>query len=143
MGITAEAINLYKEVTSKVTDRNALKSLRTRARNTPSMIMTSGLTQTLTFLLSKSSKENYKYLSGTTKEKPKEDEKTGYSAYLYIIMKLLTKQGIIMKEPSTLEEVIDVIKWLDENPDKASIAQNVLMEFLLEFKKIAEALIEE
>lgn len=143
MGISAEAIKAFTEVAGKIEGQDALKSLRRRARNTPSMIMTSGLPQTLMFILSKSSENYYEHLWGVKKGGLNEDEAAGYSAYLYVIMKFLKEQGLLAKEPRTLKDVIEEIRRLDEEPARASAIQNLLMEFLLEFKKLAEALIEE
>lgn len=149
MGFTGEAIELFNDVREKlkkaIVDKgaNPLKSLRTRARNTPSMIMTSGLTQTLAFLASKSNGELYSILyRGETKQSKAKEEEAGYTAYLYVIMRFLGKNKLLTEEPESLEKVIKAIKQLDENPHQALVVQNILMEFLLEFKKITEALIE-
>lgn len=152
MGFTAEAIALMKEILRKVRGREegreankTLKSLRSRARNAPSLIMSSGLPQTLAFIASKSDARYYEYLVAEkqVKGKLKEGEEAGYSAYLYVIMKFLTQQKVLDRMPSSMEEIIDSIERLDRDPQLCSIAQSLLNEFLLEFKKVAEALIEE
>jgi len=146
MGFTAEAITLMEEILSKIksaeVNKRTLRSLRSRARNTPSLIMGLGLPQTLAFIASKSDTEYYGYLV-TGKGEPKDSEESGYSAYLYIIMRFLTQEGVLEKVPSNMEEVVKSIKKLDEDPQLCSVAQSFLNEFLLEFKKVAEALIEE
>ncbi len=149
MVFTAYAVEVLNEILDKMEksskkDKKALKSLRTRARNTPSMIMTTGLPQTLAFLASKADEDYYKYLAMNAKKPDKEKEEAGYAAYLYAIMKFLSEKiNVISKTPSNLREVIEVIKKVDEEPNLSAAIQNLLTEYLLEFKKLAEALIEE
>ncbi len=152
MGFTSKAIEMFDEVRSRLEKiiqnkedlSDTLRSLRTRARNTPSMIMTSGLTQTLAFLASKSDSKLYSALYKQAKTNSEiKGEEAGYAAYLYVIMRFLRESEMLTEEPANMEKVVEAIKQLDENPQQASITQSLLMEFLLEFKKVTEALIEE
>gem|GEM_PF-2979753 len=156
MGFTAEAIDLMRDVLEKISkagdEREATsvrRSLRSRTRTIPSLMVSSGLPQTLAFLASKSDPRYYEYLvkeAQSAQEKTGKGESAGYSAYLYVVMKFLTRQGLSSGPgsiPSSIDEVVDVIKKIDEDPNLCSMVQSILLEFLLEFKKIAEALIEE
>ncbi len=148
MGFTSEAIKLFNEVRGKLEEAlgksidKALESLRTRARNTPSLIMTSGLPQTLAYIASKSNGKLYTALFSGGRASGVKDEDAGYTAYLYVIMKFLAKVKALDTEPRSIEEVVKAIEKLDENPQQTAFTQEVLMELLLEFKKIAEALVE-
>ena len=151
MGFTAEAVELFKDDTEKMKSLinkrcidDSLKSLRTRARSTPSIIMTNGLPQTLAFVISKSNNELYSNLSEQREFKKEieiNSDEAGYTAYLYVVINFLYNNKLIKCKPKNLKEAVEVVKELDDDPRQASVVQNVLIDFLLEFKKISEALI--
>ncbi len=156
VGFTAEAIDIMRDVLEKISraggERDVAsvkRSLRSRARSVPSLIVSSGLPQILAFLASKSDPGYYEYLVKDVRDtqgRAGKGESAGYSAYLYVIMRFLAQQGLgdeLGGVPSSIEGVIDAIKKIDEDPNLCSGVQSILLEFLLEFKKIAEALIEE
>ncbi len=144
MVFTAHAVNTLNEILTKMSNSKALKSFRTRARNIPSMMMTTGLPQTLAFLASKADSSYYEYLAIGTKKPNKGEEEAGYAAYLYAIMKFLNEGvGAVSSMPRSIREVMEIIRKIDERPDLGMTIHSLLMEYLLELKKVAEALIEE
>lgn len=144
MVFTAHAVNTLNEILTKMSNSKALKSFRARARNIPSMMMTTGLPQTLAFLASKADSNYYEYLATGTEKPNKGGEEAGYAAYLYAVMKFLNEVvGAVSSMPKSIREVMEIIRKIDEEPDLSLTIHSLLMEYLLELKKVAEALIEE
>lgn len=125
--------------------RDIEKSFRARTRQIPSLIYEVGLIPTLSFLYSKSSKTIYDKIKKIF-ENPNDSsnlneilnnppEKVGYALYLYFILKELTK---LLNIQTT--DPYEVIKKLSQDKNLCIIATNIIMPYLVQIKRLSEAI---
>jgi CRISPR type III-B/RAMP module-associated protein Cmr5 len=145
---TKDAIEIYNEVYEKFlkdmindTKNNPKKtetSLRSRAREMPSLLQDVGLLGVLSFCLGKS--EHYEvfinYLEGKEKQKNLyNNTKVGYSIYLYLILKGMEKINLInVKVNDPLNTIIEMSK----NLNKVKILEKIIVPYLIEIKRLCE-----
>ncbi len=141
-GYTGIAINRFMEVYNIIKGKKEIeKSLRARARSAPSLVASHGAAAALAFLLSKSSKEGFeKLVSGEELEKVGKEE-AGYTLYLYAIYRFLHDDLEKIDDCSNLECLAKEIARLDEE-GQWRVLEEPLLDFMVEFKKVAEALLE-
>ncbi len=125
-------------------------SIKSRAQNTPSAVSDMGVPPVLLFLASKVRREFYEYacrrMFGLEAVPPNEvkAERDGYSAYLAVVAWYLTK--LLGKQPeeiSKLEEVVKLAKKLDDPAEvgERALVHSLLLTYLIELKKAAEAIL--
>lgn len=143
-GLTGVAIEYFSKVYGLCDNEDWRKSLRTRARNGPPLMVSHGIIPVLAFILSKSNRKMFEELvaKGVAGKDYKKEE-AGYTLYLYVIYLFLREYLGIVGQVKNIEELIQEIKNLDKSPAKLSSVGEVIVDFLTEFKKIAEAVIEE
>lgn len=132
----SKAIQYFSKLHQKI-DNELGRRLRARARELPSMIENIGLIPTLSFCYGKAEAETYKsiYNSYCSEEKiDVEKEKGGYGLYLLLALLYLRDLGLINDD--MLKNPIDAFGKLCE---ESSIASRLLMPYLLEIKRLAEA----
>jgi CRISPR type III-B/RAMP module-associated protein Cmr5 len=135
------AIEIFTKVREKVgEDRELGSKLRHRAREGPELIRSMGLIPTLSFYYAKAREA---LVGGGDKEE------RAYALYLMAIMSYLEKIGLV-KDVSRVfssqsrsfddKEVHDkLINVLNELTGKSLIAARLLNPFLIEFKRLCEA----
>lgn len=119
----------------------AAKSFRTRARNGPSNIISNGLSSTLLFFISKAGHDVYKDVAKAIESREglkKGNEKFGYAAYMYLILKRLKERGLLKTDIHS--NPLDAIKELVEMEDYAYL---LIRDYLIEIRKLASACITE
>ncbi len=122
------ALEIFSKIAEEANRSNAGSKLRARAREVIGLIEEAGLVPTLSFFYSK---------------KDKEAEK-GYELMLRAILEYLKKLNIITKNVETLlSNHNEMIETLKELRGKSSIISPLLRPFLIEFKRLCEALWEE
>ena len=141
-GYTGTAINRFMEVYGLIKgDKEKEKTLRARARSAPSLVASHGAAAALAFLLSKSSKEVFEKLVSGGKPEKLGNEEAGYTLYLYAIYRFLHDDLKKIDTCSDLECIAKEIARLDEE-SQWRMLEEPLLDFMVEFKKVAEALLE-
>ena len=130
------AIEIFTKIREEVGEDRVLGSkLRHRAREGPELIRSMGLIPTLSFYYAKA--RNALLGEGRSEER-------AYALYLKAIMSYLEKIGLVkdvshifssQSRPSDKE----VLSVLDELSGKSLIAARLLNPFLIEFKRLCEA----
>ncbi|MCD6487671.1 MAG: type III-B CRISPR module-associated protein Cmr5 [Desulfurococcales archaeon] len=115
--------------------------IRARAREILTHIYSGGLAPTLTFYLAKGEKNTLNTVKEAFKGEKKldgEPEKLAYAIILYLIFKRLRQLSFISSDPD------DPLKCLHElikmDPFRRMYASSLLTLYLLEFKKLCEAI---
>jgi len=150
MGLTARAIShltsalsLLEQLEDGRRRKDVEESLLTRIRSFPSIALSHGLTPSLAYLAAKSSKIGYEELWNNKLNKDMSKEEASYTLYLYIISLFLKEDlGLLENEGLTdkrMGKLLNLIKELDENPSLLSAVSDMVMEFLVELKKVGEA----
>ena len=149
MHYAIELISLIKKLIDKLGNeqKDLGSKFRARARFLPQMILDTGLLSTLSFCFGKITLENYsklvKYILLENDPQVLKDitsEALSYGLYLHGILDYLRKINLI-----TDDLVQDPFKALDylEKENRANIATNLLLPFIIEVKKLAEAIFKE
>lgn len=131
---TFEASQKKRELGSKV---------RARSREVLTNIWTGGLCPTLTFYLAKAGEENVNIVKEALEERKGldiEPEKSGYAIMLYFIFQRLKVLKFIEQDPNKPRECLRALVIME--PSKRSYATTLLTSYLLEFKKLCEAVFE-
>ena len=123
-----------------------LRSVRTRAQNTPAAVCDMGVPPVLLFLSAKSRPEFYSYayarFSGRQANPPDRirPERDGYSAYLAAVAWYLAR--ILGRELGSLGDVVRLARDLDSpaNVDERVLVYSLLPTYLSELKKAVEAI---
>ena len=129
-----------------------------RAKDLPSMVASAGLVPALTFYMSKASEEVYKAilryldggdagalckgLSGKLVEELGEKEGAGYSTLLALAARFLSKNGLL-GSVGGYPELAGELSRLAGDPARVAAAEGLLLEYLIEVKKLAEAFFRE
>ena len=134
------AIEIFTKIREEVGEDRVLGSkLRHRAREGPELIRSMGLIPTLSFYYAKAREA---LVGGGDKEE------RAYALYLMAIMSYLEKIGLVkdvshvfssQSRPSDKEVHEKLISVLDELAGKSLIAARLLNPFLIEFKRLCEA----
>jgi CRISPR type III-B/RAMP module-associated protein Cmr5 len=144
------AIEIFTKIREEVGENRELGSkLRHRAREGPELIRSMGLIPTLSFYYAKARKA---LVEGGDREEREEErtkaEEKAYALYLMAIMLYLEKIGLVkdvssifssQSRPSDKEVHRRLINVLDELSGKSLIAARLLNPFLIEFKRLCEA----
>jgi CRISPR type III-B/RAMP module-associated protein Cmr5 len=141
-----DAIEIYNEVYEKflkniISTPNPEKtetSLRSRAREIPSLMQDTGLLGVLSFCFSKSEYYN-DFISCLKGEKVKKDltksTEVGYSIYLYLILKGIERTNFIdIKINDPYNTIVDMRKDLS----KVRTVERILIPYLSEIKNLCE-----
>ena len=117
-------------------DEKIGRSLRARARALPGMMESVGLIPTLSFCYGKAKRETYNEILKRWPNNPIEvkEEEGGYAIYLLLSLLYLRDLGIIDDE-----EMKDPIKAFKKLLTKGAIATRLLMPYVVEIKRLAEA----
>ena len=135
-----KAIEYFSKLHEKLKDKELGKAFRSRARSLPSMIESIGLVPTLSFCYGKAEADLYRsirssWLSEGEIKAEKKEEKGGYA--LYLLLTLLYLRDLELIDERMLEEPIEAFKKLSE--EALPIASKLLMPYLVEVKRLAEA----
>jgi len=144
-----ELISLIKKLIDKLGNeqKDLGSKFRTRARFLPQMILDAGLLSNLSFCFGKITMENYsklvKYI--LLKNDPQvlkniSSEDLSYGLYLYGILDYLRKINLITDD--LVQDPFKALNYL-EKENRANIATNLLLPFIIEVKKLAEAIFKE
>ncbi len=152
-----DLINEVKRACKKK-EENLGEGIKRRAKDLPSLISTVGLVPALTFYMSKASENNYKrvlmYLNGklpSDKELCDKDglaseigggEGAGYSSLLALTLAALVRLGIIsggVEQVESFNKVAKNLKSLHERSHEEMAAESLILDYLIEVKKLAEA----
>lgn len=126
------------------------KSFRSRAREIPSFIYEVGFLSAVSFVYSKAETQRYnliiKYVEEKKRKSPdysiyKDINSTegGYAAYLYLL--LLETSRILPNMNLNLSDPLSCIKALSGHGDLLMVLPSLLMPYLLEIKRLAEAIL--
>lgn len=118
------------------------RSLRSRARNMPAVIASQGLVSAMAFLASKSNKEMFSRLVKGGELGNYSKEEAGYTLYLYAIYSFLSGEHKFLGECSDIECLLAELEKLDSDAAAASAAGELALGFAIEFKKLADAVLE-
>ncbi|MEM3390231.1 MAG: type III-B CRISPR module-associated protein Cmr5 [Thermoproteota archaeon] len=132
---TFETSQKKKELESKV---------RARSREVLTNVWTGGLCPTLTFYLAKAEEENIAIVKETVEERKSldgEPEKLGYAIILYLTFRRLKVLKFIEQDLSKPRECLQALITME--PFRRTYATNLLTSYLLEFKKLCEAVFKE
>ena len=118
------------------------RSFRARCREIPGLIEDIGFVPAMTFCYAKSGVDTYQTVRGNFQQRAKihgrDETKTGYAAYLYLILKRLKDLGMITNDhfadPLTAFEVLQ--------GSKARLAGRLVKPYALQLKKLSEAVFE-
>jgi len=118
-------------------------SFRTRARSFPELMESSGFLPAFTFFYAKATEDTYRKLCElvddgkieVTKVKEVKDEEFGYAVYLHGLSAFLQELKLILDHKCP----VYIIKELKE-ANRLVLARNLLLPYLLEVKKLSEAL---
>jgi len=133
-----KAIEYFSRLHEKLEGAELGRAFRSRTRSLPSMIESIGLVPTLSFCYGKAESNTYDTIlkSWYSESKIKaEKEKGGYA--LYLLLTLLYLRDLELIEDSMLKKPIEAFKKLSEEP--LAIASKLLMPYLIEIKRLAEA----
>ena len=139
-GPVESAIRNFRRVYERIANlEEAQKSLRTRARGFPSLMMQMGLPASLTFLAAKAEEGYVKaaidLLQGESVE---DDEKLGYALYLLLVLwriESFTGAKLTARLPEGMGEVIE------EVGEKSRFLERMLVPYLLQVKYLSEAML--
>jgi len=140
---------LYEIISDKNTDLGA--KFRSRSRSMPSMFEDIGFIPVLSFCFGKIGLEKYKRIARVLSEledfsdfnkawseiKDIKTEDASYGLYLYFSLKQLRDMGLV-KSP-----IENPLKILEELMGKEAIAYRLLRPYLIQIKKLSEALFAE
>jgi CRISPR type III-B/RAMP module-associated protein Cmr5 len=142
----ASWVQSFVKVLEKEKGKDAEKygsSFRARARSFPELTESSGLLPALSFFYAKATQETYKkicqLLDDDGKMEPVEvkDEEFGYAVFLHGTLVFLQELGLI-----TDHNHKDPVKSIGELKEvsRLALARNFLLPYVLELKKLSEAL---
>lgn len=138
----ADSIKIFKDISNIIVNNELGSKFRARSREVPILIDEHGFITTLIFLFAKT-KGDYEDIlkeyikKGKTIEKSKDSY--AYSLYLYAILEGLKVAGIIGEED--VENPVEAIKkLLGDELFKPQYAYLVIKDYLLDIKRLAEAL---
>ena len=141
--ITGEAAEIFADVRGLIADRKEWEaSLRTRARSMPSLIASHGIVSALAFLMSKSNDKMFRELLGGGVKNNYGREEAGYTLYLYVLYRFLGGRHGFLGECGDMECLLGELVRLDSDVAAAAAAGSLALEFAVEFKKLADALLE-
>lgn len=142
---TKAAIEDMKVIMSLIGENSKLgEKFRTRTRSLLSLINEVGIVPTLSFCYGKAGKKIYEQVKDCFHKMEKieiekieggSEEEVGYALYLFIALNYLKELGLI----DQTERVIDA---LDQLFGKCEIASKLLRPYLLQVKRLSEALFE-
>jgi len=134
-----KAIEYFSKLHRKLESKEELgKAFRSRTRSLPSMIETIGLVPTLSFCYGKAEAKTYDNILGSWLSESKieaDKEKGGYA--LYLLLTLLYLKDLELIDGSMLKDPIKGLQKLSE--EQLPIASKLLMPYLVEIKRLAEA----
>jgi len=139
----ASWVHNYIEVLKKEKAKDVEKygsSLRTRARSFLELLESSGFLPTFTFFYAKATEDVYRKVcqlleEGKIEPVEVEEEKFGYAVFLHGISLFLEQLGLIADHKcprKTIEEL--------KEGNRITLARNLLLPYVLELKKLSEAL---
>ena len=148
----SEAIEVFLEVKDKVIkdDRELGSKVRTRSREGPEMILTLGITPTLSFYLSKAGLKTLEYVVKTIKsnhpeQKGVKKEDLSYAIYSYVILKYLCKYlpTVEAKDVYDLVEkggdkLYKLLSLMVKGESRIPVYR-LLIQYLQQFKRLCEA----
>ena len=143
--MTGVAVKIFREVYGFCGgNKDWEKSLRSRARTVPALIASDGLISTVAFLMSKSDGKMFESLltGGSLENYRKEKEKAGYTLYLYALYRFLSGEKGLIGECKDFVCLAKELEKLDLERGRAAAASELALKFTVEFKKLAEALLE-
>ncbi|MEM0050194.1 MAG: type III-B CRISPR module-associated protein Cmr5 [Candidatus Bathyarchaeia archaeon] len=137
---TRAAVEDMKVITSLIGENKRLGGkFRTRTRSLPSLINEVGIVPTLSFCYGKAGEKIYGQVENhfykIEKIEEGNEEEVGYALYLFIALNYLKELGLI-------DQTERVIEALDQLFGKCEIASKLLRPYLLQVKRLAEALFE-
>ncbi len=143
--LTGVAVKIFREVYGFCGgNKDWERSLRSRARNVPALIASNGLVSTIAFLMSKSNGKMFgSLLTGGSLEKYRnEKEKAGYTLYLYALYRFLSGEKGLIGKCKDFVCLARELEKLDSDRRRAAAASELALAFTVEFKKLADALLE-
>lgn len=132
-----------------------------RAKDLPSMVSSAGLVPALTFYMSKADQEIYQRLysylrgrggdvhgvcsaaPGDLRKELGGKEGAGYAALLALAAAFLAETGYLDPEPVDYRSLAEALRGLAAGTVRALAAERLLLEYLVEVKKLAEAFFKE
>lgn len=117
------------------------RSFRARIREVISLILDVGLVPALSFFYAKCGKKIYDKITSENKETLNETDSTnkGYALSLYYILNRLYELKLL----GSNEAVKNPIKAFEELENKQRVAFNLLLPYLIQLKRLSEAIFEE
>ena len=162
--VLEKAVRKTRAVTKKKDKNNEEKvaqGLRSRAREAPSLLLQAGLASLMTHLLSKSKEEEVREALQLLSDKSSEQEEgsaslgdlepgegKGYSTMLALIIDALreldpTSRFKGLAEKYSTRSTLLAVKDLLDNPKEEARLSRVLVPYLVELKKLVEAIVGE
>ena len=138
------ALEVFTKIRSVIDDNSKLgEDFETRARSLVSMISELGLVPTLSFCYGKAQQDIFKsvyesFSSGKALPKNKETTKQSYALYLIVVLYYL-KELRLVGDFSRPDELIKTLHDMSQG-NKAYLYSKLLMPYLIEIKRMAEAL---
>nr|MDO8080271.1 type III-B CRISPR module-associated protein Cmr5 [Candidatus Freyarchaeota archaeon] len=141
------AIDMFKLLLQCIDKEDVSKSeigkkFRSRCRELPGLIEDVGFTPALSFCYGKAGNEIYQKVKDILMNKGKLSEgketEKGYGIYLYFVLKRLNELGLI--EEDHLSKPVDALGSI--RAGKERIASRIIRPFVVQLKKLSEAIFE-
>jgi len=145
------AIDNVKKVSVLAGENKTLSGkFRARARDLPSLVTEIGLVPALSFCYGKAGKDTYEKMEESFSKNIKIDgnEEESYALYLLLVLDYIRKLGLI-NQTEGATDVVDALNQLSGGErlsesalPKVELASKLIRPYLLEIKRLSEALFE-